>query len=264
MRVQTGLARLDRPPMVACGQCRGCRLDRSREWAIRCVHEASLHERSCFVTLTYAELPTGGSLELRDWQLFAKRVRKNVGPFRFFHCGEYGEETDRPHYHAAIFGLDFRKGARLHSRNHQGDALYVSPLLEELWPHGFAPVGALTWQSAAYIARYVMKKQTGQAAKEVYGDRRPPYVTMSRRPGLGDGWFEKFGNEVFPADEVVLEGKKFQPPRYYDRKLGDEELAEVKARRIERVKPEDNTPERLEVRERVAEARLGRLSRGSV
>ena len=96
---------------VPCGRCVGCRLERSRQWAIRCVHEASLYDNNCFITLTYDSdhVPSDGSLRVEDFQNFMKRLRKSVAPrrVRFFHCGEYGERGDRPHYHAILFNLDF-------------------------------------------------------------------------------------------------------------------------------------------------------------
>ena len=254
----------DRPLELACGQCQGCRLERSRQWALRCVHEAQMHEQNCFLTLTYDQvnLPVDGSLVVADWQKFAKRLRKAVGPFRFFHCGEYGEENSRPHYHACVFGLDFG-GDRVPLKSVRGNTLYTSEKLDQAWGLGFATVGSLTWQSAAYVARYVMKKATGALAKERYGDRRPEYVTMSRRPGIGSTWFEQFASDVYPSDEVVHEGKRFRPPRFYDSKLPEKELEVFKQRRRSAAlrHAEDQTPERLLVREKVAAARVSSLHR---
>ena len=85
----------DDPLKIPCGRCIGCRLERSRQWAIRCVHEASLYERNCFITLTFSpeHFPKDRSLNKRDFQLFIKRLRKKFGPgVRYFHCGEYGEQ----------------------------------------------------------------------------------------------------------------------------------------------------------------------------
>ncbi len=224
-----------------------------------------MHERNCFLTLTYDQvnLPDDGGLRVEDWQKFAKRVRKRVGPFRFFHCGEYGDENQRPHYHAAVFGLDFSRD-RVPLKSKRGHTLYESPKLNELWGLGFATVGSLTWQSAAYVARYVMKKATGPLAKERYGDRRPEYVTMSRRPGIGTRWFEQFASDVYPSDEVIHEGKRYRPPRFYDSKLPPEELEalKVRRRRAAGLRSEDLTPERLRVRERVAAVQVDKLVRG--
>ncbi len=264
----------DLPIDLACGQCQGCRLERSRQWALRCVHEAQMHERNCFITLTYRPecIPEGGSLCLKDWQKFAKRLRRKCGPFRFFHCGEYGEVNRRPHYHACIFGLDFIADRGLWKKV-RGNALFRSPTLDQTWGLGFASVGALTFKSAAYVARYVMKKATGDLAKTKYSrvdektgecwSVRPEYVTMSRRPGIGSAWFEQFKSDVFPSDEVVHEGKRYRVPRFYESKLGAEELDEykVKRRRALRNRVKDLTPERLLVREKVAESRLARFER---
>ncbi len=264
----------DRPLDLPCGQCIGCRIERSRQWALRCVHEAQMHARNCFITLTYApgRMPEGDSLDVRDWQKFAKRLRKNYGPFRFFHCGEYGDENLRPHYHACMFGIDFSEDRVFHEDRGKY-RLFRSGELDKAWGLGFATVGSLTYESAGYVARYCTKKATGKLADERYarvdydtGELyyvKPEYSTMSRRPGLGSTWFDKFGSEVFPSDEVVHGGKRFRPPSFYDGKLGEDELVSIKRKRLDRVfdRSEDLTPERLKVREKVAAAQLRRLSR---
>ena len=128
---------------VPCGQCIGCRLERSRQWAIRCVHEASLHDANSFITLTYRpdELPPDGSLQKSHFQKFMKRLRKRILPklIRFFHCGEYGDKGARPHYHACVFGYDFPDKKLYTVRD--GVRLYVSEELQEVWPLGFSTVG---------------------------------------------------------------------------------------------------------------------------
>lgn len=267
----------DRPLELPCGQCRGCRLERSRQWALRIMHETQTHQcvsckdraKSCdhhsFLTLTYDKehLPENGSLKIEDWQRFAKRLRKAIGPFRFYHCGEYGERNGRPHYHACVFGIDFSQDRMLLQQT-RGTNLYASPMLEQTWGKGQARIGHLTWQSAAYVARYCMGKITGTLARKVhYGDRLPEYATMSRRPGIGSAWFAKFHSEVYPADEVVHNGRKFKPPRYYDEKLDPDQLMRVKDQRADKAAKfsQDKTPERLRVREEVAKARTKQLTR---
>lgn len=253
----------DLPVTIACGQCQGCRLERSRQWAVRCMHEMREHDRSSFITLTYSDenLPPDGGLDVAHWQKFAKRVRKALGPFRFFHCGEYGDRTWRPHYHAVVFGHDFRSDRKLVKRSKRGDhEQWTSPELEKLWPHGIHLVGTATFESAAYVARYVMKKQTGANAS-VYGGRKAPYVTMSRRPGIGSAFIKKYGGEVYRDDFVVVNGKPARPPKYYDGQwelVDPERIDQVKTRRKEKAarRAADNTTERLAVRERLAEAKL--------
>ncbi len=264
---------VDVPVELACGQCDGCCWERSRMWAIRCVHEAQMHSKNCFITLTYdpKHLPADGGLVLGDWQDFAKRLRRKCGPFRYFHCGEYGEVNLRPHYHACIFGLDFIADRGLW-KDDSVCPLFVSPLLSDTWGLGFATVGALTFKSAAYTARYVMKKARVGAEKYLRGvDKEsgectfvtPAYVTMSRRPGLGSLWFSKFKSDVYPADEVVIDAKRMRPPRFYDLKLGAEELDEYKVKRRRALVNhcKDLTPERLAVREKVFRGRLSLLER---
>ncbi len=270
---------IDRPFDLACGQCMGCRVERSRQWALRCVHEAQLHERNSYVTLTYRpeDVPADGSLNVTDWQKFAKRVRRELGPFRFLQCGEYGERNFRPHHHACVFGLDFGRSDWVPwKKNASGDVVYTSEKLEEKWQKGFCTIGELTWQSAAYVARYCMKKATGELAKERYrridletGEEyfvKPEYITMSRRPGLAAEWFEKFKDDVYPDDFVVHAGKKQRVPKFYDDMLDredPEELARLRAKRKDAVyrRKEELGYERLRVREEVHLARLSRLRR---
>lgn len=253
---------IDRPVTVSCGQCTGCRLERSRQWAVRCMHEASQHERNCFLTLTYnnENLPEDRSVDVSEWQRFVKRARKRMGPFRYFHCGEYGDITNRPHYHACLFGIDFRHDRR-EWKTSRGNALYRSESLEELWTLGHSVIGEVTFESAAYVARYVMKKVTGANAEEHYGGRKPEYTTMSRRPGLGKAWLEKFKEEVLVNDSVIINRKEVRPPRFYDSQfeITDPELFKaVKTARVRKaIKYKDNnTADRLETRERFMNRKL--------
>jgi hypothetical protein len=219
------------------------------------MHENSLHDRSCFVTLTYSDdfLPYGGTLVLRDFQLFLKRLRKRCGPVRFFHCGEYGDETKRPHYHALLFG--FRpEDSELYSRSSEY-SLFTSPLLSSLWPFGHSTFGEVTFETAAYVARYVTKKITGSRAAEHYRwvdpdtgevvQRQPEYCTMSRRPGIGMPWLHRFASETFAHDSVVMRGREMRPPRSYDRvfeHLDPETWAGVKASRKAKLLARSNLP----------------------
>lgn len=262
------------PLKVPCGQCVGCRLERSRQWALRCVHEAQLYDENCFITLTYANehLPDDYSVDVREFQLFMKRLRKYAGKrIRFFHCGEYGEENRRPHYHALIFGYDFHDKV-LHQVV-RDVRYYTSETLQRLWPFGFCIIGDLTFESAAYCARYIMKKVTGEPAEAHYtiahpltGEivrQRPEYITMSRRPGIAAEWFEKFKSDVYPDDFVVHRGVKMAPPKFFDKKLSEEELEAVKRKRKHRAHRylKDNTKDRLRVREAVTAERVSRLRR---
>jgi len=196
-----------------------------------------------------------------------------MGKVRFFHCGEYGEKLSRPHYHACLFGLDF-PDKKLWKRNN-GFPIYTSEILSELWPHGYSSIGDVTFESAAYVARYVTKKITGKLAENhyerlnEYGEYvqlAPEYTTMSRRPGIGQKWFAKFASDVFPRDEVILGGKKLKSPRYYD-KLFDlscpSEMEDIKFKRTQKAKAHasDNTPERLAVRKSIQEQKLQKLIR---
>lgn len=210
---------------LPCGQCIGCRLERSRRWAVRIMHEAQMHERSSFLTLTYSDkhIPEDKSLRVEDFQKFMKRLRRGSSvPLRFFHCGEYGERSARPHYHVCLFGEDFYADRKRISDSQSGFPQYISQRLCETWGLGEIhqqTIGELTFESAAYVARYCLKKVTGDGAAEHYAGRHPEYVTMSRRPGIGAGWFERFNGEVYPSDSVVMRGREFLPPPFYDKLL---------------------------------------------
>lgn len=267
--------RIDLP----CGQCIGCRLERSRQWAVRMMHEASLHQDNCFLTLTYdpQHLPGDLSLDKRHFQLFMKRFRKRCGKVRFFHCGEYGESSGRPHYHAIFFGFDFPDKEVYTERN--GVRLYSSALLDELWGLGVCRIGAVSFESCAYVARYVMKKVTGDSAESFYSrvslsgsvySVLPEYCTMSRRPGIARQWFEEYGSEAYPSDEVISRGFPSRPPRYYDNLLEASEpevFSVVKRKRVATAKERSLVcdrdgvainagAQRLRVREKCAEARV--------
>lgn len=263
---------LDMEVQIPCGQCIGCRLERSRQWAIRCMHESSLYENNCFITLTYHDqfLPPGNSLNKKHFQDFMKRLRKSVAPLkiRYFHCGEYGDESNRPHYHACLFNIDFADKILYSTKN--GVRLYVSKRLQALWPFGFCTIGDVTFESAAYVARYVLKKVTGEKAVDHYlsvdtdtGEIHtiePEYVTMSRRPGLATGYFEKYGKEIYPDDFIVIRGKKMKPPKFYD-KLAEQETKKmlmVKQKRIKKAdkRKGDNTYDRLIVKEQIVKATI--------
>lgn len=254
---------------LPCGQCLGCKRERARQWAVRLMHECQMHEVSCFVTLTYddAHLPAGGNLRKRHFQDFMRRLRAtSAGPVRYFHCGEYGENFGRPHYHAILFGVDFADKV-LFKRSPTGD-LFTSEALSKLWSFGFASVGNVTFESCRYVAQYCVKKVTGKGAKAHYqkvdpatGEIvfiQPEYVTMSRKPGIGAGWFDKFSGDVFPSDEVVVSGKVGRPPRYYFKKL--DEAAAVSVRELRRAfgdrQFDDNSPRRLRDKAEVAQSKM--------
>lgn len=229
--------------LLPCGKCFGCRLDRSRMWAVRCMHEASLHDSNCFITLTFNNdfLNADRSLDKRDFQLFMMRLRKRFGAgIRFYHCGEYGAKLGRPHHHALLFNFDFEDKKLWSVR--KGVRLYVSESLQKLWPFGFSTIGDVTYQSAAYCARYIMKKKFGFRAQEHYEHRIPEYNTMSRRPGIAYDWYQKFKDDIYPRDLLVVRSSssqflKMKPPKYYDglyEAESPEEYKEIKDARKER------------------------------
>jgi hypothetical protein len=247
--------------------------------------EASCYDENCFLTLTYDDdhLPDDRSLHVEHFQLFMKRLRKKFGSgIRFFHCGEYGDQFSRPHYHALIFNFDF-PDKKPHSKNHDGTVLYTSDLLSDLWPFGYVLIGAVTFESAAYVARYVTKKITGKAAQAVDDDGllpyeqldpftgevlslRPEYVTMSRRPGIGKPWLDKWQSDVYPNDYVVVNGKPTKPPKFFDSQYEvayPSDFARIKGARLRAAEARvgDLNQDRLDAGEKIKSQQFQQLKR---
>lgn len=274
----------DRPVDVPCGRCIGCRLERSRVWAMRCTHEAAMHDHNCFITLTYRGecIPQGGTLVPKHFQDFMKRLRKlcrtgfsyvnsngdvrsyqRSSGIRYYHCGEYGDQLSRPHYHACIFGFNFPDKVLWSIRD--GVRLYRSKTLEALWPFGFSTIGDVTYESAAYIARYCVKKISGDAKVKHYNGRHPEYATMSLKPGIGFTWFEKYASDVVVDDSVIVRGCKSKPPKFYLDKYNltnPKEVSKIKSVRKFKAKNDPhNSQDRLLVREQVKLSQFKQLNR---
>lgn len=279
-RLQFGQIQWDaRKLQVACGQCIGCRIERSKDWAVRCVHEAACHEGNSFVTLTYDDAHLGSlSLVYRDFQNFMRRARRVFPGVRFFAAGEYGEAFERPHFHALLFGAFF-EDREVHKDLPSGFRLYTSKQLGVMWPNGFSSIGDVTFESAAYVARYVLKKVTGRAAEQHYqfvdigsgevSEREPEFCRMSLKPGIGARWYERFGKEVYPNDYVVINGVKLAPPKYYDKLFGMDHPDEMEALSFERQMKaagaaffNEGSSERLATCEAVTKARMEFKKRG--
>lgn len=257
---------------LPCGTCVGCRLERARQWAMRCVDESSLHSDNSFITLTFSDktLPLNRSLDVSIFQKFMKRLRKEVDPvkLRYFHCGEYGPSTARPHYHSLIFGYAFPDRVFLKTTK-SGEKIYTSAQLDRCWGNGYSSVGDLTFGSAAYVARYHLKKVGSVVSDNHYTNHKtgemlnPEYVTMSRRPGIGSRWYDKFKSDVYPRDTRVIKGVDTKPCKFYDSRYEIEDpqgFRALKLRRARLVDRLDNTEDRLLVKEKVKRSQIASLS----
>ena len=285
---------------IPCGRCIECRLKYSRDWATRMMLESQYHESSYFVTLTYDDLhvpksyypdPDTGeaipslTLVKKDFQGFIKRLRRRLEylkrpQIRFYGCGEYGSTTHRPHYHIIIFGLclDDLEPLKVSS---QGFPYYRSNLIEQCWPFGYSMVCDVSWDTCAYVARYVTKKWTGDY-KDFYESFNllPEFSLMSLKPGIARRYFDEHKEDIYQFDELFLNctdgGKTVQPCSYFD-KLYDLEnpdlMHAVKERRKKRGEErqkivQSNTTltldEQLEARQRLFEKRLAMLKRKEI
>lgn len=236
---------------IPCGQCVNCRIQRAADWATRIIKELTQYEHSCFLTLTYDDehLPSDKSLNHKDVQEFMMRLRdhasrgivfeqkssrdKKGSPrrikcdfdvIRYYCCGEYGGRSERPHYHAIMFGCDFYD-KELYKVTKYGN-LFRSEYLDKLWKKGGCIIGSVSYESAAYCARYCLKKVTGKDAKDHYKGRKPEYAAMSK--GIGKRFFDTFKDKIYLQDGVVAQGKMRKPPRYFDRLLELEDPEKLK------------------------------------
>lgn len=234
---------------IPCGKCLECKLDYSRQWANRCMLEAQSYEKNCFITLTYNDdnLPKskfvkevylngeikdfGESMTLRkrDFQLFMKRLRKMFPDvqIRYFACGEYGSKTKRPHYHAILFNWIPEDLVQI-GANKLNQIYYSSLTLEKLWPYGFNLVAECTWDTCAYVARYVAKK-VGVTDDNIYRllNIDKEFILMSRRPGIGSNWYNQNNvcyanftkNYISTKDGPIT----ITPNKYFDKLLEAED-----------------------------------------
>lgn len=228
---------LDMPLQLPCGKCFGCRADRSLVWSLRMYHEASLSPRNSFLTLTYADAPP--ALVKDDLVKFIKRLRHSFD-FRYFACGEYGDRTRRPHYHAVFFGEDFRDDSFSVS-----SSLYSHPRVLDSWGHGHVAIADFSMAAACYVAGYVHKK---------VGDT-DTFTLMSRKPPIGSDWLKKYRPEVLANGSVVVEGREYPVPACYLDWEADF-LLPVKDARRALVTPRDLNQLRAAEKQRKAEIKL--------
>lgn len=246
---------------LPCGYCLLCREEQARQQAIRITHEASLWLENSFITATYDKehLPEHNSLQYEDLVKFWKRLRKQIGKLRYYAVGEYGDKTNRPHYHACIFGHAFTAHRIIIQT--EPYLLWKCPQLDDAWGLGHVTVGALNFQTARYTASYVTKKlrskqkyvrvdqETGELLELVQ-----PKAFMSRN--LAKAWWLQWGRQVEENDYVVIDGKTQKPPKAYDKWLKEKDekkMEKIKERRRE--KAEKQTKAQTHARAKNARAR---------
>lgn len=214
------------PWQVPCGKCLECRLEYARQWAVRCVHEAQMHDDNSFITLTYNDENVGdGRLRYEDFQLFMKRLRRSLHEERVsvFVTGEYGDLRKRPHWHALLFGWRPEDLVFKYS-NERGDRVYSSERLSHLWTSGISEVGSVTFESAGYCARYAAKKLVhGRDADHDF----QPISKKSSKYAIGKKWLEKYWRDVFHHGRIVLpNGDMCSIPRYYEKWFKENHFSE--------------------------------------
>lgn len=233
-----------------------------------------MHDGNSFVTLTYDQdhIPYDFGLHHRDYQLFMKRLRKQFRDVRYFMCGEYGEKSSRPHFHALLFNCFF-SDRYVWRKSGAGHTLYRSSVLEDIWTKGNVEIGDVTFESAAYVARYCVTEVSSPGREWIVDpetgelfERKREYNRMSLKPGIGATWFAKYKAEVFPLDRVVVRGRDCVPPKFYkqllDRLAGTMSDDVEYSRYCKSLKfVDDSTEARLRAREIVCKARNKSLRR---
>lgn len=218
---------------LPCGKCINCRINYARTWALRCVCEASYYDDNFFVTLTYDNDHYPGHLVKKDLQDFFKRVRKYKS-FRYFACGEYGDQFDRGHYHIIMFGLQLDDLKPIGKGPH-GGYYYSSMFLQKMWPFGFVTIGDVSYSSCNYVAQYVVKKINKKDNHEF-----PAFITMSLKPGIGQRYFEDHWQKIYDTDSLYINaGDNYvnNVPRYFDKllqRIAPQILDDVKFERIDK------------------------------
>jgi len=241
------------------------------------VHEGDVAGPAWMVTLTYApdKVPENGSLNPRDPTLFLKRARASVeSRLSYYLCGEYGERTDRPHYHLVLYGAPFLDRELLTTRH--GAPVYRSDCLDAWWNLGITEFTGLTYAGARYVAGYVRKKVRQRDSPDHYQRVDPAsgeivqiereYGRMSRRPAIGRRWIERYWRDVYPRDFVVMDGMELKPPRYYDKWMEAKDprlMMEVREQRLKDLV--EIGDEQLIMKEKVHRAKVALFqTRGSV
>lgn len=239
--------------VIPCSRCLGCRTDRQLDWTNRCIHEARLWRNNRFLTLTYDDdhLPLNAELQPSDLAKFMKRLRvardrnthvitsNRSASIRYLACGEYGEKTLRPHYHACLFNCAF-DDERKYSKD-----LQTSQAVDKLWGKGAAKLAPFTAAAAGYVAGYITKR-----GRESYVDQdgvilQPPFQRQSTRPAIGKAWLEKHYDDLKTGVIIQPGGKKQRIPRYYLKWLlekNDDTRARVEENRARTKRLQDYEP----------------------
>lgn len=249
---------------IPCGKCLGCRTANQLDWTTRCVHEARQWRHNRFLTLTYDDTHLPRELVPAHLTNFWKRLRKacssndeilsdRSASIRYLACGEYGERTERPHYHACLFNCGFHDEVRYSAQ------LSESATLSALWGYGAAKLAPFTPATAGYVAGYITKHGRRSYADEDGVHRCDPFKRQSSNPAIGLAWLEKHHADIQHGYLIQEGGKKTRLPRYYIKKLLEKHEFKNTKRTWEdttskyRPLSNKNDPERLEAKKFIHE-----------
>lgn len=243
--------------IIPCQKCIGCRLDYAKDWANRTYLESTLYKHNYFITLTYDEEHLEYNEELidqdgRSWtdngnflptiktetfETFLNTLRKifereyHHKGIRFIGCGEYGEESARPHYHLILLNCPFPAETFFEPRIKNNNVYYRNTILERAWKKGISNICEANWQTMSYTARYITKKVNGEAEIELYYANGiiKEFFRQSRDPGIGKPYYDLHKEKIYESDSILISNKKGvhreKPPLYFD-KLFEQENPE--------------------------------------
>lgn len=212
---------------LPCGHCLSCISNKRKEWAVRCCLEALEHKDNCFVTLTYDPEFYDDNFHRDHVQVFFKNLRNRGFKVRYYGCAERGDESNRCHYHAILFGM-FPEDAKYYSKTKSGFSQFTSKLFSDCWPFGLVTFSDFDPSQASYVAGYVLKKL--ELNKDFYH-------FQSTRPGIGQAYVLRNAESIYDSDKLVVSfgSHLFGIPRYFD-KVAQEclsmDLDDIKAVRL--------------------------------
>ena len=275
--------------LIPCGKCLGCAATYRREWALRIDLECRKYAHNYFLTLTYDDEhikipksmknPSTGEIYYNKGTWIGTLVKEDVTQFldslrhhfirdfnhtgmKFYYCGEYGEKGQRPHYHLLMMNCPELDLTFIGRNPKTKDHYYTNKRIETIWGKGFITIGKVTWESASYVAGYASKKLFGTVKDTVHSKlgQIPIFANMSRRPGIGQEYFEEHKDEIYSIDSIVTsKGQSVRPPKYFDRlmkmDIGESDVME-KIKKHRRFVADAMTTKRLRNRETSLETML--------
>ncbi len=221
---------------LPCGKCQACRLNKRNIWTTRLLLEQMVHDKSAWITLTYNDknLPKDEKINKYDVRAWLKALRKAYHPqkIRYYICGEYGDNNNRPHYHAVIYGIgfDYQGLARIDdiSKRDNGDYKYPNRVrvmdpdvvkMLRIWKKGNIhfekPNDRLMSYACEHITKEVNKERHFHSMSQGIGRNAMHAISSWLSTEEGIRYYQEAGD--VPA--IVRVNKKLRPIGKYLRNI---------------------------------------------